>query len=110
MPLFRKLGLLNLSGIYDLLMATFMYRFKNCDLPLIYKEMFILNNTIHGHTTRQADDIRVPNWNLETRRRAVGVQGALIWNRIPENIRNSCSLNVFKSVMKKHIIETYTEN
>ena len=86
------------------MMATFMFKFKENDLPCVFNEMFTINNSIHSYPTRQAGDYRIPNWRLETKKRAPSVQGAVIWNSIPADIKNSCSLNSFKYAMKKHIL------
>ena len=104
-PLYKSLGILNLNGIYCYMMAAFMFKFKENDLPVIFEGMF--KTTTHNYPTRQANDYRVPGWNIEIKRRAVSVQGAMIWRNVPAPIKNSCSLNVFKSAMKKHIISSY---
>ena len=102
-PLFKQLRILDLKGIYEFMIATFMYKFHDSDLPKIFNGMF--HKSLHNYPTRQADNYCVPNWRLETMKRTVSVQGAMIWNAIPANIKASCSLDVFKSAMKKHILE-----
>ena len=87
------------------MMAIFMYRFQDDDLPNAFKHMFTKNDSIHKYPTRQADNYHVPNWHLETRKRAVSVQGALIWNSIPANIIASCSLDVFKNNFKRYLLD-----
>ena len=87
------------------MMAIFMYRFQDGDIPKVFQHMFTKNYTIHSYPTRQAGDYHVPNWQLETRKRAASVQGAMIWNGIPASIKASCSLNVFKCGFKKYLID-----
>ena len=86
-------------------MATFMYKFANKELPDIFNDTFSKNRVVHDYPTRQAEEFRIPIWHVETKRRSVSVQGALIWNNTPDNIKNSCSLNTFKYTLKKHLIE-----
>ena len=105
-PLFKHLGLLNLSGIYEYMVAIFMFKFRDNDLPLIFNSMFTVNSSKHDYPTRQADDYQIPNWRLETKRRSISVQGAYIWNRIPTDIKNVSSLNVFKYTFKRHVVAT----
>ena len=88
-------------------MATFMYKYQNNDLPKIFKGMFNINQISHNYPTRQTDNYCVSIRHTEAMKQimkmTVGVQGAAIWNRMPTSIRSSCSLNVFKYAMKKHI-------
>ena len=88
-------------------MATFMYRFQNGDLPTIFHEMFTVMNDFHDYpTTTRPDIYRVPRFWLDTKKRAVSVKGAIIWNDIDNHIRLSDSLPIFKSAMKKQLIGT----
>ena len=86
------------------MIATFMFKIHDKDIPQVFNSMFTINRSRHNYPTRQADDYHVPNWQLETKKRAISVQGALIWNEIPANIKSSCSLNVFKYILKKHLL------
>ena len=104
MPLFKQLGILNLNGIYEFMIATFMFKFRENSLPDIFTEMFTINRRIHSYSTRQADDYHVPDGHLELKRRAVSVRGAQIWNNTPTDIKNSNSLSIFKYALKRHLI------
>ena len=86
------------------MMAVFMYKFAKKQLPNICKKMFTVINQTHDHDTRQADDYCVPGWRLETKKRAVAVQGPMIWAEIPPNIKMSDSLNSFRFAMKNYLI------
>ena len=105
LPLFKQLNILTVNDIYDFSIATFMYKFANKELPDIFNDMFTKNRVVHDYSTRQADEFRVPIWNVETKKRSLGVQGAMIWNNTPDNVKESCSLNTFKYKLKKHLIE-----
>ena len=105
-PLFTQLKILNLEGIYRFMISTFMYKFHARDLPVIFMEMFRFNKNVHNYVTRKAGDCRVPNWNLEIKKRSVSVQGGITWNKIPDNIKLSVSLEVFKDSMKKHLLNS----
>ena len=86
------------------MIATFMFKFQENSLPQIFRNMFTMNRGLHSYPTRQADNYHVSTWHLETKKRAVSVQGALIWNGLPSDIKNACSLNVFKCVLKKNLL------
>ena len=55
-PLFKQIGIPNLKGICDFMIATFMYKFQDNDLVHVFKGMFTINKSIHSYPTRQADD------------------------------------------------------
>ena len=62
--------------------------YSRTHLPPIFLDMFIKNNTVHDHETRHADDFRIPIWHCEAKKSSVSVQGAAIWNDVPDNIKN----------------------
>ena len=103
-PLFRKLKILNLFGIYKYLMSTFMYKFRYKELPSIFDSMFTINSTIHIYPTRRADDYRIPPWRLQIRKRSASIQAANIWNNLSTDLKKAKSLNSFKFNLRKSIM------
>ena len=103
-PLFKKLEILNLNGIYQYLLSTFMYRMRHNDLPSIFGSMFTINSNIHMYPTRCAKDYRIPAWRLQIRKRSPAIQAAGTWNSLPAPLKQSIDLNAFKTNLKKHIL------
>ena len=105
-PIFKRLGLLKLHGIFSFSLATFIFRLRHEDLPPLYDSMFTLNSDIHDYPTRQNDDYHVPYWRLDIRNRSPSVQAALMWNEIPLSIKKCKSLSSFKHHLKRYLTES----
>ena len=84
-------------------LATEIFKVKNDFRPEIMKEIFIFHenptyNLISGdHLTRR--NIRTTHYGIET----ISDLGAKIWNLLPEEIKNTSSLSIFKTKIKKWI-------
>ena len=82
-------------------LATEIFKVKNDLCPEIMKEIFIFheNPTYNlrsgNHLTRR--NIRPTHYGIET----ISNLGAKIWDLLPEEIKNTSSLSVFKTKMKK---------
>ena len=106
LPLFKKLNLLNLNQINDLLIATFGYNLANKTLPPYFKDFCIDNNNVHDHNTRNCRKLhKVRNRTnfgvYSTRNKTID-----IWNIIPFAIKNSLSLLSFNRKMKDFLLSS----
>ena len=105
-PIFRRLNILNISNIYVLNVMMFMLKYKRRLLPNVFEGMFVVNNEIHGHYTRQATKFHSATGRLEIVRRSIRVQGVCIWNLLSNRINSDCSPVTFKFRIKKCLIST----
>ena len=108
-PLFQKLNILNLDNIYTLNVMLFMFKYFHCMIP-IFEEMFLTNQEIHGHFTRQSNYYHSPSWHLEIKRRSIRVQGVRLWNSLANKINHNCSIQTFKYHIKKYLISCYSDD
>ena len=125
-PLFNKLGILKIDDIYKLQVAKFIYSCLSTDsTPSIFLEWFTLNNIVHDHQTTSSTVILTENYfdvghtvltnTLHTQGsrlvnyggKQLKVSGPILWNSIPDYIRNSTNVNSFKFNLKKILIESY---
>ena len=106
-PLFVKYKQLKIDDLCKLNIGSFMYKFNNEMLPPMFDEMFTTNADNHNYNTRFALNFEFPNNKLEFGNKSISYQGVKIWNSIPSNIKNSKSLNLFKSNYKDSFISQY---
>ena len=59
-PLFKKCNILKLQNIYKLQCCKLMYEFLKNNLPTPIMNIFTVNSDIHGHNTRQLNDVHLP--------------------------------------------------
>ena len=94
-PLFIKLINLNLTTYVKLNIGTFMYKYCNNLLPLIFNLFFKTNSENYSYNTRFATNFNIPNNKLEFGKKLISYQGVKIRNNIPKNIKNSSTIKHF---------------
>ena len=98
--------ILSVTDINLYMSGIFMYQCLYCSIPKVFDDSFQRNNDVHGHNTRQANDLHVPYARLDIRKFCFKVNGAKIWNSTPILIRQLPSLDVFKQRLGHHLIES----
>ena len=98
--------LLSVNDINQYMTAIFRYQCLHFNTPNVFNNFFQKNNTLHGHDTRQTDDLHVPYARLDIRKFCFKIHGANTWNNIPILIKQSPSLDVFKQRLRHHLIES----
>ena len=108
MPIFLNLKLLNIYDMYNFQIAIFMYMcFKNV-LPPSNLSHFKLTSTVHEHRTRNCNNFNLPCTRTSAFHKSIFVNGPQIWNNLPNHIRESPSLIVFKRRYKTFLLDRYT--
>ena len=126
-PLFSVLGILKVKDVFKLQVSKLIYDCLSFNTPQIFWNWFILNYTVHDVDTRSNTTINLNNKFdfeivsveetniLHTQcsklvnygAKMLKVSGPLIWNSLPEYIRNSPSQLTFKAYLKKYFIGQY---
>ena len=104
-PLMMANRLMPLSNINMYMTFIFVYQCLNGCVPDIFNNFYIRNRNVHGHNTRQASDLRVPYGRLDIRQNGMKIHGANMWNSIPENIKISESIIVFKQRLRDFLFD-----
>ena len=97
--LFLQGNILKLVDIYKFSVGVFM--FKNSNLEVFYSN--------HDYNTRNRDQPNPTFQRLTLTQHSIFFNGPRLWNSIPENIRESSSLPVFKRQYKNLLIQLYNE-
>ena len=98
-PLFKKCNVLNIFDINKLYLAT--KYFKN---PAKYAAPLEIN---HEHNTRNQHLLRPARCTTTLMMNSFLSQGPTIYNEIPDEIKQSGSVHLFKKNLKKHFFSTY---
>ena len=104
-PIFKRLNLLKLDEIFVLNVMMFMFNFKHYLLPQVFNDMFLLNSSVHSHSTRQQNMYHNLPWRLQIRSKSIRIQGTLIWNKLIQNFDYNCSYATFKFHVRKYLLE-----
>ena len=106
-PIFKSLKILTLYDLYKYKLGIFMFLCHKNILPKSLLVHFCLNCNIHAYSTRNAANFHLPKVRTFLMHNSIFYQGPIIWNSLPEETRNSNTLNIFKSKFKKHLIDKY---
>ena len=93
--LFLNLKLLKLDDIMKFQLGTFMYKLKNNKLPNVIPHMFVTNENIHRHNTRNKNGYLIPSVRTNCRKFTVGYAGPILWNSFPQKLRQLPSEVIF---------------
>lgn len=83
-----------------------VYKGLNDLAPDYINDLFIKTSEVHNRNLRSNDNaqLRVPQTRNNMYENSFAVSAAKHWNNLPTNIRNSDSLNHFKSTLKIHLL------
>ena len=104
-PLFIQNKMLDTTGINSYITGIFMFQVMQSEEPNMFSTFYRCNNTIHEHETRTASDIHVIFAKTRARKFSIRVTGANLWNTLPDSIRKSPSIHVFKKRLKIHLLD-----
>lgn len=103
-PLYDKLKIMNIDNIYTYFTCMFVYKYYNQKLPNIFHDFFTISSSIHSHNTRNSDNLRSHLCVNKITTFHVKHQGPILWNKLPTNIKNTKSIAMFKSYLRKFLI------
>ena len=111
-PIFDYLNFLNVSKTFYLETAKFVFKSNNGLLPTTtIAKYFERGPATHHHNLRQVNNrLSVPLVLLSSfKRKSLHIRGLDIWNNIPESLKLSGSLNIFKKDFKSYVLREYND-
>ena len=93
--------LLSIRGLYQLEIAKFMFKFHQQLLPIIFKDFFRPNCSVHSFP----DKYHLPYFSKSVSQQSIEFKGAKIWNALPVEIRHLRSNSLFVSKLKKYLAQ-----
>ena len=100
-PLFKKLGLLTIYEIHLYKVALFMFKVHHEFAPQLFQEYYTSKSEIHNYETRGRTTLHVPDYDINIRKLSIRFKGVYVWNFVCKNVSPKCSLNIFKSGLRK---------
>ena len=93
---------LNCASLNQYFILIFVYKQQNALLPVIFENYYEAVNNVYN--TRQQGNLTTNLFRTHHGQSTIRFIGAQLWNQIPENIKKSTSLTMFKNLCKAHII------
>ena len=122
-PLFKNLEILKVDDIYSFKVSVFIYQCLTSATP--FESWFSYIHDSHIHSTRQGTSVNRKNYfdigetvatsSLHHRYsrlinyggKSMKVSGPVLWNKIPDKIRDLLTLSAFKKDYKLHLLQSY---
>ena len=81
--------------------------YDNDNLPDIFEGFCVRNRdrNVHQYNIRNADELYVPYARLDNRKFSIKISGAKLWNVLPNYIKESSSVDVFKQNLRNYLID-----
>lgn len=102
--MYKELSILNISQIYELNLACYMYKAKAALCPTTIKDIIISVNK-HSYNTRNKNLLKKPQYTKTISTRSLAWQAPNIWNKVPESVKNVNSYKKFRSSFKLDILK-----
>ena len=96
---------MSLSNINIYMTCIFVYQCLDGCVPDIFIDFYTRKRNVHGRDTGQASDLHVPHGRFDIRQNSMKINGANMWDLIPENIKISESMIVFKQRLRNFLLD-----
>ena len=103
-PILKELEWMNIKNKVNFDICVFIYKIVKQLLPDWLFEVPTVGE-LQIRSTRQSSDLFVKRTNTNMGGRAIAITSSKIWNNIPNNIKNSSLLQVFKKKLKNYLLE-----
>ena len=106
--LYKNLGLLKISDIFNLSCIKFYLKVKSNQAPQYFHDLLPQNSHLHSHLTRSNQNLHIFNRPSELKHQLVNVKIPLIWNKLPEYLKpNSSDHKCALDRIKDYFISQY---
>ena len=98
-PLFSKFNILNIQKLAIYNIAIIMYKIWNQTLvtPTLYR-------IIHRPPNDRSNKVLIPHVRTNIGKQSFSYSGPKIWNYLPDNLKSSSSISMFKNKCKNYLI------
>lgn len=107
-PLFKSMRILKFNDVYELSIAKLMFMNKRKLLPVCISNIFMSNNYVHTHETRNQFNPHHVSRRTALASKSIRHTGPIIWYKLPHDIKDSMTKNSFTSKCKKLFMKTYS--
>ena len=105
--IFKEMKILKLTDIHSLYIGIYMFKvLKLNEVPTLQVNLD-LKYPVHDYETRNRDNPLRPCPHVLSIKLGFKYQCIDIWNKIPDNIKETNSLNIFKKNLTQHFLNQY---
>ena len=101
---YEDLEILNINNINILHTLIFSFKHINNFLPDSFSNFF--NTKTYNYNIRNNNNLIIEKYRTNKKKVSSGVKGAKCWNQLPDNLKSIKSLKLFKTLLKKYILNS----
>ena len=105
--IYSKVGILKLVDIYKFYCSIRMFKRIRETTPVVSSTIIPIRYPTHEHRTRGRHNLITPFPRVDAIKYNFQYQFIIIWNEVPESIKESNSVKIFKRRLMSHITNTY---
>ena len=106
---YQENNILTIPDMFNFELGKFMFKYNKGLLPDNFTTYFTRSNTTHSHNTRYTtNNFKIPRKNKQIGLTTLSYKGAKLWSDIPNEIKDSYTLNIFSNKYKKFLLEKYS--
>lgn len=114
-PIFDHLKVLTLDQLFSFELGKFLYKYHQNVIPAsslgnYFEPDPFVNQHSYGLRSRSANVPTRLVCQTKFSEKSFQIAGAKFWNKLPDSIRESDSLNIFKRSLKKFLLESVDQN
>ena len=106
-PIFKRLNILKLEDMHKYELAKFVFAAKESLTPSPLSNIYLLNNRVHSHHTRQREDVHINKSSCDVVCRSFIIKGPQYWSSLSPEVRNSQTVSCLRSRLNKYLISLY---
>jgi hypothetical protein len=106
-PIFDKLGILKLQDVYKYEILMFVFKFKYNMLPACCMHLLQQRSTSGHYYLRKEPDFVMSSFRTLSRKRSVTIAGPELWNALPDLVKSSATIMIYKSRLLDFLKSSY---
>ena len=99
--------ILKLSDQYKLQVSNYVFQVLHSNIDEEIKSSLLINNQIHGHTTKTNKEMSILRVNRSKTKHCVLHNCMITWNSLPDICKVNVSFSMFKSNVRNFYLEKY---
>ena len=108
-PIFKSLNVLKIQDIFKAESLKFVYDSVNKNNPFQFHEYFHYSSNIHNTTANRKGFLNTPLVRTVTYGlKSIKYTGCVLWNNLPDQVKNSQTKKSFSKSVKKYFVNAYT--
>ena len=101
---YKDLEILNINNINILHTIIFSFKHINNHLPDSFSNLF--NTRTYNYNIKNNNNLIIEKYRTNKKKLSLRVKGAKCWNQLPDNLKSIKSLKLFKTFVKKYILNS----